>query len=199
LRASGEEQWDCAPHAGYAVRVNQTELTGQVDSAIESIAELERKALASASLQQRAIERFTRAVGRPRTIAYVLLFVFAWIAANGILVASGRPAFDGPPFPWLIGALQLAALLMTVVILTTENRMSEIEEARSRLHLQISILAERKTAKIVQLLEELRYDMPSVPNREDREAQEMTLATNPHQVARELEKRTPARGDEVPE
>jgi uncharacterized membrane protein len=179
--------------------VNQTELTGQVDSAIESIAELERKALASASLQQRAIERFTRAVGRPRTIAYVLLFVCTWIAANGILVASGRPAFDGPPFPWLIGVLQLAALLMTVVILTTENRMSEIEEARSRLHLQISILAERKTAKIVQLLEELRYDMPSVPNREDREAQEMTLATNPHQVARELEKRTPARGDDLPE
>lgn len=179
--------------------MNQTELTGQVDSAIESIAELERKALAGASLQQRAIERFTRAVGRPRTIAYVLLVVAAWIAANGILVATGRPAFDVPPFPWLIGVLQLAALLMTVVILTTENRLSEVEEARSRLHLQISILAERKTAKIVQLLEELRYDMPSVPNRDDPEAQEMTLATNPHQVARELERRAPARGDEVQE
>jgi hypothetical protein len=44
--------------------VNQSELSGQIDSAIESIAELERKALASASLQQRAIERFTVAVGR---------------------------------------------------------------------------------------------------------------------------------------
>lgn len=177
--------------------MNQSELSGQIDSAIESIAELDRKALASASLQQRAIERFTLAVGRPRTISYVMLFVVAWIAANGILVASGRSAFDSPPFPWLIGVLQLAALLMTVVILTTENRMSEVEEQRSRLHLQISILAERKTAKIVQLLEELRYDLPSVPNRDDPEAQEMTRATNPHQVAEELERRSPARSDDV--
>ena len=183
--------------AGYATTVNESELSGQIDSAIESIAELERKALASASLQQRTIERFTMAVGRPRTISYVLLFVVAWIAVNGILVASGRSAFDTPPFPWLIGVMQLAALLMTVVILTTENRMSEIEERRSRLHLQISILAERKTAKIVSLLEELRYDMPSVPNRDDPEAQEMTRATNPHQVAEELEKRSPARSEDV--
>jgi uncharacterized membrane protein len=83
--------------------------------------------------------------------------------------------------------------------LTTENRMSEIEEQRSRLHLQISILAERKTAKIVQLLEELRYDLPSVPNRDDPEAQEMTRATNPHQVAAQLERRSPARSDDVQE
>jgi len=136
--------------------VDEAELSGQIDDAIDSIAELERKALASASLQQRAIERFTLAIGRPRTIPCVLLFVVAWIALNGILVASGRPAFDRPPFVWLVALMQLAALLMTVIILTTENRMSEIEEQRSRLHLQISILAEQKTAKIIELLEELR-------------------------------------------
>ncbi len=178
--------------------MQQTELSAQIDSTIDSIAELERKALASASLQQRAIERFTLAIGRPRTLFCVLLFVALWIAINGMLTASGRAPFDAPPFPWLIGLLQLAALLMTVVILTTENRMSEIEEARSRLHLQISIVAERKTAKIVELLEELRRDLPSVPNRHDPEAQEMTVATNPHQVAEELERRTPARSDDVP-
>jgi uncharacterized membrane protein len=177
--------------------VNQNEVSGQIDSAIDSIAELERKALASASLQQRAIERFTLAVGRPRTILFVLLFVALWIAVNGVLVAGGNKAVDAPPFPWLVGLLQLAALLMTVVILTTENRMSEIEEARSRLHLQISILAERKTAKIVELLEELRRDLPSVPNRHDPVAQEMTVATNPHRVAEELERRTPGRSDDL--
>jgi uncharacterized membrane protein len=179
--------------------VNEAELSGQVDDAIASIAELERKALAGTSLQQRAIERFTLAVGRPRTIPYVLLFVAGWIALNGILVASGRPAFDQPPFAWLVALLQLAALLMTVIILTTENRMSEIEEQRSRLHLQISMLAERKTAKIIELLEELRTDMPSVPNRDDPMAREMTQATNPHRVAEELERRTPARSEDIQE
>ena len=111
------------------------------------------------------------------------------------LALTGHPQLDPPPYYWLDGVLALAALLMTILILTTENRMSEIGEQRSRLNLQISLLTERKAAKIIQLLEELRYDLPWVPNREDSEAAEMTLATNPHEVAEELEKRTPARGE----
>jgi uncharacterized membrane protein len=170
-------------------------LPAQVDDAIESTAELERKALAGASLQQRAIERFTLALGRPRTVWIVLAVVSAWIVLNAALALSGRPPLDPPPYYWLEGAVGLAALLMTVLILTTENRMSEIEEQRSRLHLQITILTERKTAKIIQLLEELRYDMPEVLNREDSEAAALTLPTDPHEVAELLEKRTPSRGE----
>jgi len=94
--------------------------------------------------------------------------------------------------------LALAALLMTIVILTTENRMSEIAEMRSRLNLQITLLSERKSAKIIQLLEELRYDLPQVENRSDPEAEALTLPTDPHAVAEELEKRTPSRG-EIPQ
>jgi uncharacterized membrane protein len=170
-------------------------LPGQIDETIESIAELERKALAGASLQQRAIERFTLAVGRPRTVWIILAVVAAWVTVNVWLAATGRPQLDPAPYFWLDGVLGLAALLMTIFILTTENRMSEIDEQRSRLHLQISMLAERKAAKIIQLLEELRYDLPTVANREDREAAAMTLPTNPHELAEQLEKRTPARGE----
>ena len=170
-------------------------LPGQIDDAIQSTAELERKALEGASLQQRAIERFTLAVGRPRTVWIILTAVAVWIALNETLALTGHRQIDPPPYYWLDGVLALAALLMTILILTTENRMSEIDEQRSRLHLQISILAERKAAKIIQLLEELRYDLPQVRNREDREAQEMTLPTDPHEVAEELERRTPTRGE----
>ena len=84
---------------------------------------------------------------------------------------------------------------MTIVILTAENRTSEVEEQRARLNLQISMLAERKAAKLIQLLEELRYDLPMVRNREDREAAELTLPTDPHELAAELSKRTPDRGE----
>lgn len=174
---------------------DDTTLSGQVDDTIETIAELERRALAGTSQQQRAIERFTRAVGRPSTVSVIVVAVAVWIALNLALPRLGRPPIDPPPFFWLDGVLALAALLTTILILTTENRLGEFEEQRSRLHLQISMLAERKAAKIVQLLEELRYDTPSIPNREDREAQEMTIATDPHEIAEELERRTPNRGD----
>ncbi|HEY0394228.1 MAG TPA: DUF1003 domain-containing protein [Candidatus Elarobacter sp.] len=170
-------------------------ISGQIDETIESIAELERKALAAASLQQRAIERFTMAIGRPRSIAIILALVVAWVLLNAALRASGRAELDPPPYFWLDTVMGLAALLMTILILTTENRITQFEEQRSRLHLQISMLAERKAAKIIQLIEELRYDMPQVANRVDREAEALTLPANPHEVAEELEKRTPNRGE----
>jgi uncharacterized membrane protein len=171
------------------------QLSGQVGEAIDSVAELERKALRDASLHQRAIERFTVALGRPRSVYIVVFFVLAWLLINTILAAMGREPFDRPPFPWLAGMASVAALLTTILILTTENRMTEIEEQRARLHLQISLLADRKTAKIVELLEELRRDLPSVPDRDDALAQEMTTPSNPHEVASELERRTLARGE----
>lgn len=174
------------------------DLPGHIDETIESIAELERKALAAASLQQRAIERFTLAVGRPRTVWIVIACVAVWILLNAGLRVAGLAELDPPPYYWLDGVLSLSALLMTIVILTTENRVSEMDEQRARLQLQISMLADRKAAKIVQLLEELRYDLPQVENREDREAQAMTLPADPHAVAEQLERRTPSRG-EIPE
>jgi uncharacterized membrane protein len=170
------------------------QLSGQIGEAIDSVAELERKALESASLHQRAIERLTSNLGRPRSLYVVVAFVVAWVLANLILAATGRRPFDAPPFYWLEGMASVAALLMTIVIVTTENRMTEIEEQRARLHLQISLLADRKTAKIIELLEELRRDLPSVPNRHDPLAQEMTTPSDPHEVASELERRTLARG-----
>lgn len=171
-------------------------LGGQIDDAIESIAELERKALADASLHQRSIERFTRAVGRPRTVFVALGVVAAWVLANVVLGALHHPQPDPPPFYWLETVSGVAALMMTIVILTTQNRGNDVAEQRSRLHLQISMVAERKAGKLIALLEELRYDLPTVPNRSDREAQELLLPTDPHEVAEELEKRTP-RADQL--
>jgi uncharacterized membrane protein len=174
---------------------NDEGLSAQVDETIQSIAELEHRALAGTSRQQRAIERFTLAIGRPRTVWIVLVVVGFWVMLNAVLPLAGRAPLDPPPYFWLDGGLALAALLMTILILTTENRMSEVDEQRSRLHLQISMSADRKAAKLIQLIEELRYDMPQVANREDPEAAALTLPADPHEVAHELEKRTPTRGE----
>ncbi len=153
--------------------------------------------MAEASRTQRAIERLVLRLGRPMAVYIILFFAAAWIAVNLVLQASGRAPFDPPPFNYLEGLLSLAALLMTIVILTSENRLSEIEERRAHLHLQVSLLAERKIAKVVQLLEELRIDIPEVPDREDREAQAFTLPADPHEVAAEIERRSPERGEVV--
>jgi hypothetical protein len=44
--------------------------------------------------------------------------------------------------------------------------------------LQLTLLSEKKTAKIVALLEEMRRDSPQIPNRVDQEAIAMTQHVN---------------------
>ncbi len=46
----------------------------------------------------------------------------------------------------------------------------------------MSLLTEQRTAKIIDLLEELRRDMPSVRNRVDAEAEALTKVIDPQEV-----------------
>ena len=97
------------------------------------------------------------------------------------------PRWDDPPFAWLQGAVGLGALLMTTVVLITQNRQGKLAERREQLELQMSMLTEQRTAKIIDLLEELRRDMPTVRDRVDLEAEALTRTVDPHEVLATLE------------
>ena len=75
---------------------------------------------------------------------------------------------------------------MTITILTTQNRERQSAEERAHLELQINLLSERKIAKLIALVEELRKDMPNVPNRTDVLANQMQEAVDPHAVLNAL-------------
>lgn len=162
-----------------------------VDETIESIAELERRALAAASLHQRAIERLTLAIGRPRTLYVLVVLIAGWILVNLAMLALRETPLDPPPFYALDTTLAIGSILTTMMILVSTNRGDALDEQRDRLALQIALLTDRKTAKIIALLEELRRDLPAVRDRHDAEASALSQATDPHAVTAELEKRTP--------
>jgi uncharacterized membrane protein len=165
-------------------------LRGGTHETIESVADLERGAERTISSHQRWIERTTSVVGRPRTVYIVLTFTAAWIAINSLLAQTGR-AFDPPPFAYLECIISLAALLMTIIILTTENRINLHDARRDRLDLQINLLNERKISKVIEMLEALRHDSPAVPNRHDPEASEMRRSADTAAIVRAMDERTP--------
>ena len=118
-------------------------------------------------------------VGRPRFIALLTLFIAGWIAANLVL---GPRAFDPPPFAILEIIGTLGAVYITVLILITAQREKELGEHREQLTLQLAILSEQKSAKIIQLIEEARRDNPLITNRHDAEAAEMAVHADPEAV-----------------
>lgn len=87
--------------------------------AIESLRVQEDK---QASRHQRLIERTTGLLGQPRTIYALLTLAVGWMLWNEIALHQGWECLDAPPFFWLQGLVSLVALLLTTMVLTTQQR-----------------------------------------------------------------------------
>jgi len=167
----------------YSMATNQTEiteLTDILDKDIEAIVAMRLSAERKVNYHQRLIERATSGLGRPLAVYVILLIVVMWILINMFHRLLGVPLFDSPPFAWLQDTVSIAALLMTVIVLVTQNRQEKFSEQRRHLDLQVTLLTERKVSKIIELLEDLRRDLPSVKNRVDAEADAMQEPVDPH-------------------
>lgn len=94
--------------------------------------------------------------------------------------------WDQPPFFWLQGVVGLLALLVTATVLVAQARQAQISEQRSQLALQIALLTEQRTAKLIELMEELRRDLPNVHNRSNEAAEVMAQASDPAAIVEAL-------------
>ncbi len=157
-------------------------LVDLIDQDIETLVSMRMRAEREISQHQRRIEKITANLGRPRFLYFILSFVLLWVVVNMIFVRLRGVAFDPPPFYWLEGIIGLSALLMTTVVLITQNRQGKIDDQRRHLDLTITLLTERKVSKLIDLVEELRRDMPMVKDRHDPQAEVMKEMADPDAV-----------------
>ena len=110
--------------------------------------------------------------------------------ANALLRQFGIAEFDPAPFIWLQGIVGLGALLTATAVLSKQNRFAKLEEQRAHLDLKVTLLTEQKAAKLIDLLEELRRDLPNVKDRHDPEAAVLQQSMNPDLVLAALDERS---------
>ncbi len=169
----------------------EIDLPHHVAASVESLLALQRRHEDDVRPTQRFIESITRFLSRARAAGGAIGARGLWITANAILAALHRSAPDPPPFEWLNVFASIAALLMTFFILATENRLGVREDRRAQLNLQLALLTETKVAKLIELIEQLRHDDPSLRDRIDPDAIAMTQPADPHAVVNELERHDP--------
>src|ERR1700749_1064664 len=144
-------------------------LPNHVEDTVNAIAQLHARHDARATQAQKLVEATTAIVGSARALVVVLLAGAALIAFNLAMAAAGERPFDPPPFQWLELILTLVALLLAILILSTQRRADALADSRERMTLEAVLTTDQKTSKIIQLLEELRRDTPAVPDRLDPE------------------------------
>ena len=157
-------------------------LPAHIEETVQAIAKLHAEHHERATPFQKFTEGLTDRAGRPSFMVWLLVVVAGWTGLNLAMVGLGRQPLDQPPFAGLELAISLAALFMTVLILSTQRRDDELTSYREQLTLELAILGEQKSAKIIELLEELRRDDPTIRNRIDHDAAAMSAPADPQAV-----------------
>jgi uncharacterized membrane protein len=117
---------------------------------ISRIAQLESSFEERRTKVDRVVSRIANWTGSLSFVALHLFWFAIWIVLN---VTSVLPVkkFDPYPFVLLSVAVSCEAVLLSTVVLIKQNWMSRRDERRDQLHLQINLLAEQETTKILYL------------------------------------------------
>jgi uncharacterized membrane protein len=160
-----------------------------VEGTVRALAQLRDEHERKATSLQRAMDRLTGRAASPGFVILLTGILVIWIGANSVLLWLGKKPIDEPPFFWMQAAVSLGALYMTVLILATQRRENELASHHEHLTLELAILSEQKTAKIIALLEELRQDHPDIRDRIDHEAAALSEPADPQLVLETIKKR----------
>ena len=158
-----------------------------VSENIDTVAEFYAQHAHDASGLQSLIERVALFFGQPIYLAATGLLVAFWMCVNVFAGQLGLAQFDPPPFYLLQGIISFNALIITITVLIRQNRMAALAERHAHLDLQINLFTERKTSKIIEMIEQLRRDMPNVRNRTDSEVTELSESADTKAVLNAIE------------
>jgi uncharacterized membrane protein len=145
----------------------------------------------AASPLERGAGRLVDLLGRPAVVLGLTIMAAVWIAAA--LWRVGPEGIASPPFAWLELVGTIAAFLIAMLILAAQRHAGQLAERRDKLTLELALLADRRSAKIIELLEDLRRDLPSVGERHDPEATGMREPADPRVVLEAIDRH--AQGD----
>ncbi len=141
-----------------------------VRDAIDHITGMQNSHYREATRMERITDRVTAVLGTSTFLFCVAGFTAAWV----LLGFGLRSWIDAPPFAYLDLILSLAAIMIAILILASQRRDDLLANRREQMTLQITLLTEQKVGKLIELVEELRRDLPNIHDRVDLEAMEMT-------------------------
>ena len=164
-----------------------TPMSQHVKDAIEQISVMQASHHSEATPMQRLTDRIISIIGTSTFLLFVAGFTLVWGIAGFAFPTSW---IDAPPFPYLELVLSLSAILIAVLILASQRRDDLLADRREQMTLQVSLLTEHKVGKLIELVEELRRDLPNVHNRVDLEAIEMAGKPDHAAVLDEIQDRS---------
>ena len=149
------------------------------------IKSFEAKALQKRSFLIKVADSFTHHFGSFTFLVINIIFFTIWIAANLGLI-PGIAIFDPFPFILLTMTVSLEAIILTIIVLMSQNRQGHIASLREELDLYVNLLAEKEISKALKLLVAL-HEHHQIKSATDPELQSMLKDIDTSYIERKLE------------
>jgi uncharacterized membrane protein len=115
------------------------------------IQSFEAKELKKRSWSVRLADDLTSTFGSFSFLTINVAFFIFWILANTGNIPTITP-FDQFPFPLMTTIVSLEAIILTLIVLMSQNRQSFISNLREEIDMQVNLMSEQEITKILQLL-----------------------------------------------
>lgn len=161
---------------------------------VRAIADLERAELSHRSLSDRIADSIARFCGG-MTFVWVHVVGFGgWILANTL---PGMKPFDPFPFTFLTLVVSLEAIFLSTFILISQNADKVLTERRNHLDLQINLLSEQESTKMLSLLAKIAHKL-DIPLSDDPTLEVLEKATRPEVLVEQNEAVAAPDGGKIP-
>ena len=158
-------------------------LSKVIERNIRTIIHLRTKASEERNLQGRIADAITSFSGR-MIFAYVHILWFGiWILLN--TGRFGVRSFDPFPYGLLTMVVSLEAIFLSTFVLISQNRLSEENERRADLDLQIGLLTEHELTRVLQMLDAVQDKLGIVDHKES-DLADLEMETRPEDVLAEI-------------
>lgn len=155
---------------------------------VEEIARLEREVMGPMPLGQRIGLAVTNVAGTPGFALAHVLAVASWMGWN--VLASEAWRFDPFPYGLLTMIVSMEGVLLAILVLTTQNRMSAQNERRNQLDLQVDLLSEQEMTMVLRMLSRISDHLGVPPDDRERGAtRELMEQTNIYELMDELRRK----------
>lgn len=149
------------------------------------IESFEAKALKKRSPSVKFADSMTAFFG---TFSFLILNITtfaAWIIINLGYIPGVKP-FDPFPFVLMTTAVSLEAIILTTIVMMSQNRQSAISALREELQLQVNFYSEREITKILKLLDLLLHKQKIIVD-DDPELAQMLRELDTSYIEQKLE------------
>jgi uncharacterized membrane protein len=156
---------------------------------IETIAKLEHDALHRRTWTERFSENAVKVVGSIAFLVLNVLLIIGWILIN-LKSIPGLTPFDRFPFGILALIVSGESIVLTILVLISQNRLLRQSDKRAHLDLQVGLLAEQEITALVEMVHKL-CEHAGVDVDYSKHAENFGKTTDVQKIVKELDEKLP--------